>query len=207
MMKEKDCWIGKKHKEKNKNKEKTETKDKDQHRCRAILRLHGAEGYRGALLRTTVAATRGDIDRIMMHMVHRDVAHGDVLHDALIHLLESQTAAIHEGAVAQRDVLVSAIRFRTQLEAAAYPAHRLRNVTAIEQRTQLVARNHTVDDGNMLGNHWLLQGVGTLQHQGIIARRIDLAVGYGEILAAVDVEAITIGIDGYIIHGAQFATR
>ena len=28
-MKEKDCWIGKKHKEKNKNKEKTETKDRE----------------------------------------------------------------------------------------------------------------------------------------------------------------------------------
>ena len=140
-------------------------------------------------------------------MVHRDVAHGDVLHDALIHFLESQTAAIHEGAVAQGDVLISPVRFRAQLEAAAYPAHRLRNVTAIEQRTQLVTRNHTVGDGDMLGNHRLLQGVGTFQHQGIIARRIDLAVGYGEILAAVDVEAITIGIDGYIIHSAQFASR
>ena len=92
-------------------------------------------------------------------MVHRDVAHGDVLHDALIHLLESQTAAIHEGAVAQRDVLVSAIRFRTQLESSAYPAHRLRNITAIKQRTQFVTRNHAVGNGDMLGNHRLLQGV------------------------------------------------
>ena len=104
----------------------------------------------GALLRTTVSATGGNVDRVVVNMIHGDIIHHDILHQSLIDFLESQTAAIHKGAVAQRNIPVSAIRFRAELEAAAYPVYLFRNISAIQECAKLVTRNHTVGNGDML---------------------------------------------------------
>lgn len=161
----------------------------------------------GALLRTTVSATGGDVDRVVVNMVHGDVVYHDILHQSLIYFLESQAAAIHKGTVAQRDILVSAIRFRAELEAAAYPIYLFRDVSTIQECAKLVTRNHTVGNGDMLCENRFLQGIGTLQYQGIIVRCIDFSVADSEILTAVYIEAVTIGINDDIIHGAEFTSR
>ena len=113
----------------------------------------------GALLRTTVPATGGNVDRVVVNMIHSDVIHHDILHQSLIYFLEGQTAAIHKGAVAQRDIPVSAIRFRAEFEAAAYPVYLFRDVSTIEQCAKLVTRNHTVGNGDMLCEDRFLQGI------------------------------------------------
>ena len=59
----------------------------------------------------------------------------------------------------------------------------------------------------MLRQHRLLQCIGTFQHQRVIVGRIDFAVGDGQVFAAVDVNAVAVGVDSNIVHRTQVAAR
>ena len=157
------------------------------------------------LLRPTVAAAGGDVDGIVMHVAHRDVAHHDVLHPPLVHLLECQARAPHAGAVGDGDVAVAAVRLGAQFDAPAHPVHLLGHVTAVEEGAQLVARHQTVRDQDMLAEHGALQGIRRLEHDGVVGGRIHLRVAHGEVLAAVDVDAVAVGVDDDVVDGADVA--
>ncbi len=159
------------------------------------------------LLGAPVAATRGDVDGVMVDVRHRDVRHDDVLHTPLIDLLEGEAGRIGEGAVGERDVAIAAIRLSTQFEATTHPPYRLWHVSAIEQRATLIARDVAVRDGDVLSNDRPRQGIARLQDQRIVRRCVDLAIGDGHILAAVDVEAVAVGVDGDVVDGRQVAAR
>ena len=157
------------------------------------------------LLGAPVAAARGDVDGVMVDVRHRDVRHDDVLHAPLVDLLEGETRRVGEGAVGQRDVAVAAVRLGAQLEAATHPADGFRDVGAVEQRAALIARDVAVRNGDVLGDDGPLQRIARLQHEGVVARRVDTAVGDGHVLAAVDVEAVAVGVDGDVVDGRQVA--
>ena len=157
------------------------------------------------LLRPAVAASRRDVDGIVMHVAHRDVAHHDVLHPPLVHLLEGQAGTPHAGAVRDGDVAVAAVRLGAQFDAPAHPVHLLGHVRPVEEGAQLVARHQTVGDQDMLAEHGLLQRVRRLQHDGVVGGRVHLRVAHGEVLAAVDVNAVAVGVDDDVVDGADVA--
>ena len=157
------------------------------------------------VLGSAVAASGGDVYGVVVYVAHGDVAHHDVFHPPLVHLLEGQAAAVHEGAVCQRDVAVAAVALRAQLEASAHPSHRLRGVGAVEQRAALVAGDVAVADGYVFAQHGLFQRVARLQHQCVVAGGVYAAVAHGHVLAAVYVEAVAVGVDGHIVNGGEVA--
>ena len=95
----------------------------------------------------------------MVYVTHRDIVHHNVLHLALVHLLEGQSAAIGKRAVGERDVTVAPIRLCTQLETSANPVNGFWHIGAIQQRATLITRDITVGDGDMLTGNCLLKGI------------------------------------------------
>ena len=59
----------------------------------------------------------------------------------------------------------------------------------------------------MLAEHGTLQGIRTLQHDGIVVGGVHLRIADGDVFAAVNVDAIAVGVDGHIVDGAYFAAR
>ena len=80
----------------------------------------------------------------MVYVAHRDVVDHDVLHTALINLLESQSAAPHAGTVADSNVAITAIRLSTEFDAPAHPVHLFRHIRAVKKGSELIACNDTV---------------------------------------------------------------
>ena len=159
----------------------------------------------GAFLRSAVAAARSDVDGIMVHVAHRDVGHHDVLHASLVNLLESQSAAPHTGAIGNGDIAVAAIALGTELDTATHPVHLLGHIRSVEEGAQLKPCDDAVGDENMFTEHRPLEGIRALQHNGVVVGGVHLGVAHGEILAAVDVDTITVGVDGDIVDGPNVA--
>ena len=136
----------------------------------------------------------------MVNMTHRDIIDYDVLHSALIHLLKSKTAAPHTGAVGNGDVTIATIRLRTKFNASTYPVHFLRDILTTEESAELIACHDTISNEDMFTEHRLLQRIRTFQYDGIVVRSVNFRVADCKILAAVDVNAVAIGVDGYIIN-------
>ena len=132
-------------------------------------------------------------------MTHGDVRHDNVLHPSLVNHLKGQTTAPHTRTVGYRDVAVSAVALGSQLDASANPVDDLRDISAIEKGAQLIARNHTVGDQDMLAEDGPLQGIRALEHNGVVAGRVHLGVAHGEVFAAVDVNAVAVGVNHDIV--------
>ena len=84
-------------------------------------------------------------------------------------------------------------------------------VSAVQQRADVVAAHQAVGDGDVFGGARVAQRVAALEHDGVVVRRVDAAVGDAHVAAAVDIDAVAIGVDlevvdGQIIHaGGQDA--
>ena len=59
----------------------------------------------------------------------------------------------------------------------------------------------------MLAQHGALQRIRAFQYNGIVVGRVHFRVAYGEVLAAVDVDAVAVGVDGHVVDGADVAAR
>ena len=57
----------------------------------------------------------------------------------------------------------------------------------------------------MFAEHGTLQGIRTLQHDSIVVGCVYLRIADGKVFAAVDVNAVAVGVDGYIVDGANVA--
>ena len=140
-------------------------------------------------------------------MTQRDVIHHDILHLSLIHHLEGQSAAPHTGAVGDGDITVAAVRLGTQFDTSAHPVHLFRHIGTVEEGAQLIPRHDTVGDEDMLAEHRFFQGVRALQHDSVVMRGVHLRIAHGDILTAVDVDAVAVGIDRHIIDRADITSR
>ena len=59
----------------------------------------------------------------------------------------------------------------------------------------------------MFAEHGTLQGIRTLQHDSVVVGCVYLRIADGKVFAAVDVNAVAVGVDGYIVDGAYVAAR
>ena len=57
----------------------------------------------------------------------------------------------------------------------------------------------------MLAEYWTLQGIGALQHDGIVIRGVHFTITYREILTTIDVNTIAIRVDSDIVDGSNVA--
>ena len=158
-------------------------------------------------LGSAIAATCGDVDRVVVHVAHGDVGDNDVFHTSLIDFLEGESTAIEAGAVGNGDVAIASVAFCTEFDASAHPVDFLRNVGAIENGTDLVACDDAVGDKDVLADLCTLEGITTLEDDGIIVRRVDFRVAHGGESAAVDVDTIAVGVNQHVVDGSEVATR
>ncbi len=156
---------------------------------------------------SAIATTRGDIDRVVVHVAHGDVGDNDVFHASLVHFLEGESTAVEAGAVGNRDVAIASVAFCAEFDASAYPVDFFRNVGAIENGTDLVACDDAVGDKNVFTDLRTLEGITALQYDGIVVRRVDLRVAHGGESAAVDVDTIAVGVNQHVVDGGEVATR
>ena len=127
------------------------------------------------------------------------MTHSDILHGRTINRLEGQAAAMLEGATADGDVAEAAIALGAQLDASCGAVtvgslERVGGAGAIEERTYVVAADLTVLDEHMLGGFGPSQGVGALEHDGIVVDGVDTATTDDHALATIDVEAVAVGV-------------
>ena len=59
----------------------------------------------------------------------------------------------------------------------------------------------------MLAEYWTFQGIGALQHDGIVVGSVHFTITYREILTTIDVNTIAIRVDSDIIDGSNIAAR
>ena len=156
---------------------------------------------------SAIAATCGDVNRVVVHVAHGDVGDNDVFHASLIDFLESESTAVETGAVGNGNVAIASVAFCAEFDASAHPVDFLWNVGAIENGTDLVASDDAVCDKDVLADLRTLEGITTLQYNGIIMRRIDFRVAYSGESAAVDVDTIAVGVNQHIVDGGEVATR
>ena len=152
---------------------------------------------------STIATTRGDVNRVVVNVTHGDVGDNDVFHASLIHFLEGESAAVEAGAVGNRDVAIASVAFCAEFDASAYPVDFLWNVGAIENGANLVASDDAVGDEDVLADLGTLEGITTLKDDGIIMRRVDFRVAYGGESAAVDVDTIPVGVNQHVVDGGE----
>jgi len=152
---------------------------------------------------SAIAATCGDVDRVVVHVAHGDVGDNDVFHASLIDFLESESTTVEAGAVGNGDIAIASVAFCAEFDASAYPVDFFRNVGAIENGTDLVARDDAVGNKNILADLCTLEGITTLQYNGIIMRRVDFRVAHGGESAAVDVDTIAVGVNQHIVDGGE----
>lgn len=156
---------------------------------------------------SAIATSRGDIDRVVVHVAHGDVGDNDVFHASLIDFLEGESTAIEAGAVGNRDVAIASVAFCAEFDTSAYPVDFLWNVGAIENGTDLVASDDAVGDEDILADLGTLEGITTLEYDGIIMRCVDFRVAHSGESAAVYVNTIAVGVNQHIVDGGEVATR
>ena len=132
------------------------------------------------------------------------MAHADILHGRTVDCLESQAAAVLEGTAADGDVAEAAITLGAQFDAscgavAIGSLECLCGAGAVEQRAYVVAADLAVLDEHMLSGLGPSQGVGALEHDGIVVDGVDTATADDYTLAAVDVEAVAVGVGSDIL--------
>jgi len=159
------------------------------------------------VLWSAIATPCGDVDRVVVDVAHGDVRDNDVLHTSLVHLLEGKTAAVEAGAVGNGDIAIATIALCAEFDASTHPVHFLGHVSAIDDGADFIARDDAVGDENVLAELGALEGIAALKDDGIVVRRVDLRVGNGGESAAVDVDAVAVRVNQYVVDGGEVATR
>jgi hypothetical protein len=131
---------------------------------------------------------------------HGDAGESDVLAYGPIYRFESQTAAAFEDAVRDGDVLESAVGFRSAFDTpgrkAVQPRIGVSLPCAVQEGAELIVPgDKTIRDGYIFGRPCISKGEAGLGANTVIPRRIDAAVGYPHILAAITIDAIAVSID------------
>ncbi len=134
-------------------------------------------------------------------LAHDDVADRHVLDHPAIDGLQRQAARTVEDAVADGDVAKAAVGLRADLDAAGNPVLVGRQLLgaaqrAVQHRAEVVAADLAAADLHPLGGARDAQGQRALQHDGVVIGRVDLAVSDAHVVAAVDIDAVAVGVDG-----------
>ncbi len=138
-------------------------------------------------------------------VAHGDVREGDVFNDGAIDRFERKAAAALKDAVGDGDVLEAAVGFGAELDAAGARVavgqlHALPR--AVEHGAEFVAAGDVaVGDGEIFSRTRIAEGVGAFGADAVIPRRVDGAVGDADVAAAVDVDAVAVGVDLEVVDG------
>ena len=120
-------------------------------------------------------------------------------------LSSAEPHAALEDAVRDGDVLEAAIRFRPALDAAGtWDIVAIGELLpgAVEDGSQHVgAGDEAVGDGEVFGGPVVAEGEARLGADAVVPRRVDGAVRDANVLAAIDVHAVAVGVDGDVIDG------
>src|SRR6266511_4260074 len=71
----------------------------------------------------------------------------------------------------------------------------------------VVATHHAVVNGHVLGGADLVERVRALQDDGVVAGRVDRGVGDPHVLAAVDIDPVTVRVDHQAVDPEVVHTR
>ena len=111
--------------------------------------------------------------------------------------------ATAEGAVRHSAVAKAAAGFRAELDAAGAASGGLHR--AIQQRAFQEAGDLAVDDGEIFREAGFSERVGALGAKAVVIGRIDAAVGNHRVAAAVNVNAVAVGVHRHVVHGQVVA--
>ena len=100
-----------------------------------------------------------------------------------------------------------AIGFRAALEAAVAVVIRFRLHGAIDERADFETGDHAIHNGHVFRDDIAAERESAFRAKTVVIRRIDAAVGNHHVAAAIDVDAIAVGIHRHIVHGHVIATR
>ena len=170
--------------------------------------LHGPDD--GALIagaaRATEARAEAKEERRADEIALGDVGDGDVFDERTVLGFDGQPHATFEDAVGDGDITEAAVGFGAELDAAI--ADRSGCVGseflegAIEDRAELVvAGDLAVGDGDVVGGAVVAEGEAGLEADGIVTGGVDGEVGDANVFAAVDVDAVAVGVDLEIVDG------
>ncbi len=171
-----------------------------------IVDVHPPQLAYGHAFRPPHPPAQTQEERGIRDVTHGDVANGDILQQPAVHRLQGKTPAVLEDAVRDRDVFESAVRLGAELDAPCDPAAvggaLLRAPKGpVEVRALIVAGDLAVGDRHVLSRARSAESIGALQDDRIIVRRVDRAIGDAHVAAAIDVDAIAVGVDLDVVDG------
>ena len=139
-------------------------------------------------------------------VAHGDVGEGDVFDNGAVDGFEREAPAAFKDAVGDGDVLETAVGFGADLMRPvphwrpSGMSHRL--ARAVEHRAKFVdAADVAVGDGEVLCGARVAESKGALRADAVVPRRVDGAVGDANVAAAVDVDAVAVGVDLEVVDG------
>ena len=165
--------------------------------------LHGS--HLGTLFGAAQSGTETHEEWRRGEIAHGGVGDGEIFKQCAVYRFERVSQTTFEDAVGNRDVDEAAVRFRAALDPASTG-----NVkvwcefleSAVQHGAKFVIASHpAICDGEVSRRACIAQGKARFRADAIVPRRVDCAIGYTNVLATVDVDAITIGIDLEVVDG------
>ena len=136
--------------------------------------------------------------------VHGAVGHHDVGEGAAVHGLHAEATGTLEPDPGDGDGVVAAGGLGAKLDTgggtAGVGGHDLiGSAGSGNHRTGIVAADHTVLDQDVLGGHEHAGTVGSLHDDGVVRKGVEVAVADGNVLAAVDIVGIPVGVHDQVV--------
>ena len=136
--------------------------------------------------------------------VHGAVGHHDVGEGAAVHGLHAEATGTLEPDPGDGDGVVAAGGLGAKLDTgggtAGVGGHDLiGSAGSGNHRTCIVAADHTVLDQDVLGGHEHAGTVGSLHDDGVVRKGVEVAVADGNVLAAVDIVGIPVGVHDQVV--------
>ena len=154
----------------------------------------------GGFFRPAQARAEAQEDGAVVDIAHGEVGHRDVFQQGAVDGFERQASAALEDAVGDGDIDKSAVGLGATLDAAGAAAPPL--VGAVEHRAQLPAAGDVaVGDGDVLGGLGKSERVAGFRADAVVPRGVDGAVGNVDVLTAIDVHAVAVGVDLEVVDG------
>ena len=159
----------------------------------------------GRALGTTHPAAKAEEEGNVDKVTHGDVADGDVFQYGAVYRLEGDSSTLLNHAVGDGDVTEPAIAFRSELDTPIAGNLEIRGeglVGGVQHRAFFVAAGYiTVGDGHVVGGPRKSKAVRIFQTDAIIPGRVDAAIRDPHVAAAIDIDAVAIGIDLQVVDG------
>jgi len=158
-------------------------------------------------VRPAQAGAKADEDGSIADVPHGDVRDRDIFHQRAIDRLEGQAAAVFKYTVRDGDVAETAIGLGAALDApsravakdvliATFPG-------AVEQSAFVEATDLAVGDRDVFRHPVIAEPVAALGADAVVVGRVDGAIGDANILAAVEVDAVAVGVDLEIVASPE----